>query len=196
MVSVEGIVTKVSLVAPKLVKSVHYCPKTKMQHRHEYRDATSLTGFPTSTVIHTKDPLGNLLELEFGLSVYKNHQRVTLQEMPERAPLGQLPRSVEVILEDDLVDKVKPGDRVQASGIFRALGGTQVQKTITGRFRTVLVCNAIQTVGREVGGLLMTVQDIHNIMQFESEPDVFERLARSLAPSIYGCAKRRRRRCH
>lgn len=124
MISLEGIVTRCSLVRPKMVKSVHYCPTTKLFHQREYRDATmSSTLPPTSSVIPQTDEEDNPLETEFGLCTFRDHQRISIQEMPERAPPGQLPRSTDVILDEDLVDKCKPGDRIQLVGIYRSMGG-------------------------------------------------------------------------
>lgn len=125
MISLEGIVTRCSLVRPKLVTSVHYCAKTRQFLAHDYRDALNSTPNkpPTSSVTPQKDDDGNLLETEYGHCTFRDNQRISIQEMPERSPAGQLPRSTDVILDDDLVDKCKPGDRIQLVGMYRSVGG-------------------------------------------------------------------------
>lgn len=112
LVCVEGIVTRCSLVRPKVVRSVHYCPAKQGHVVRDYRDATCISigleaggrpMLPTNSTYPSKDKDGNPLETEYGLSTYKDHQSVTIQEMPERAPLGQMPRSVSLVFEYDLV---------------------------------------------------------------------------------------------
>uniref|UniRef100_A0A8C5MQG7 DNA replication licensing factor MCM3 n=1 Tax=Leptobrachium leishanense TaxID=445787 RepID=A0A8C5MQG7_9ANUR len=186
LVCVEGIVTKCSLVRPKVVRSVHYCPATKKTIERKYTDMTSLEAFPSSAIYPTKDEENNPLETEYGLSIYKDHQTITIQEMPEKAPAGQLPRSVDIILDDDLVDKVKPGDRVQVIGTYRCLPSKQNGYT-SATFRTILIaCNVMQ-MSKEVSPVF-SAEDLAKIKKFSKghSKDAFEQLARSLAPSIHG----------
>lgn len=185
MVCVEGIVTKCSLVWPKVVRSVHYCPNTKKTLERQYTDLTSLSAFPTSTVYPTKDEEGNPLETEYGLSRFKDHQTFTIQEMPEKAPAGQLPRSVDIIVDNDLVDKCKPGDRINVIGTYRCLPSKRGGFT-SGTFRTVLLANNVQVMSKEVAPSY-TARDVSKIKRFsQSKKDVFSMLANSLAPSIHG----------
>nr|XP_029509707.1 DNA replication licensing factor MCM3 isoform X1 [Oncorhynchus nerka] len=185
MVCVEGIVTKCSLVRPKVVRSVHYCPATKKTMERKYTDMTSLDAFPSSAIYPTKDEENNPLETEFGLSVYKDHQTITVQEMPEKAPAGQLPRSVDIILDNDLVDVVKPGDRVQVIGTYRCLPGKKGGYT-SGTFRTIMMACQVKPMSKEVSPYF-SADDVAKIKLFsKSKMDVFDQLSRSLAPSIHG----------
>lgn len=183
----EGIVTKCSLVRPKVVRSVHYCPATKKTMERSYTDMTSLDPYPSSAMYPTKDEDGNLLETEYGLCSYKDHQTMTIQEMPEKSPAGQLPRSVDVVLDNDLVDKCKPGDRVQILGIYRCLPSKQGGFT-SGTFRTILLANNIVLMNKEVSPHIST-DDVVKCKKFSKQKgDVFELLSKSLAPSIHGHA--------
>ncbi|KAF8272960.1 ATP dependent DNA helicase [Lactarius quietus] len=187
MISLEGIVTRCSLVRPKMLKSVHYCPDSKRFHSREYRDATSSTSNlpPTSSVTPQTDDEGNPLQIEYGLSTFRDHQRISIQEMPERAPAGQLPRSTDVILDDDLVDKCKPGDRIQLVGVYRSVGGGA-----TGTFKTLIIANNIVLLSSKSGGGIaqtpLTDSDIRTINQLAKRKNIFELLSQSLAPSIFG----------
>ncbi|KAK3876246.1 hypothetical protein Pcinc_018948 [Petrolisthes cinctipes] len=147
---------------------------------------TSYDPFPSSAIYPTKDDDGNLLETEYGLCAYKDHQTVSIQEMPEKSPAGQLPFSVDIVLDNDLVDKCKPGDRVQVVGIYRCLPNKQGAFT-SGTFRTILLANNVILMNKEVSPQIST-DDVHKCKKFSKQKnvDVFEMLAKSLAPSIHG----------
>ncbi|OAL06994.1 DNA replication licensing factor MCM3 [Phaeosphaeriaceae sp. SRC1lsM3a] len=189
MVSLEGIVTKTSLVRPKVVKSVHYNENQRKFHYREYRDQTMTTGAASSSVYPTEDGEGNPLITEYGYCVYRDHQTISIQEMPERAPAGQLPRSVDVIMDDDLVDRVKPGDRIQLVGIYRSLGNRNAGSG-SSTFRTLILANNVILLSSKSGGGIAQVNitdtDIRNINKIAKNKRVFEMLSQSLAPSIYG----------
>ncbi|KAF9428281.1 MCM DNA helicase complex subunit [Entomortierella beljakovae] len=190
LVCMEGIVTRCGLVRPKVIHSVHYCPKTELFHDKKYIDGTMMTNeFPTGASYLQMDDDGNPLETEFGMSTYRDHQSISIQEMPERAPAGQLPRSIDVLLDDDLVDKVKPGDRIQVVGVYRTLGARDAKST-SSTFKTVILANYISTFAGKAGNGIaqpnISATDIENIKRISRKKKVFDILSNSLAPSIYG----------
>lgn len=183
-------VTRCSLVRPKVVKSVHYNEVQKLFVWREYKDQTMSVNAPASSSVYpTEDDKGNPLITEYGHCIYRDHQTISIQEMPERAPAGQLPRSVDVIMDDDLVDRVKPGDRIQLVGLYRSLGNRNAGNG-SSTFRTLLIANNVILLSSKAGGGIaqatITDTDIRNINKISKKKNIFELLSQSLAPSIYG----------
>lgn len=188
MVCLDGIVTSCSLVRPKMLRSVHYNEARKQFVMREYYDATMIGGqAPTPINYPTTGLNGEPLTSEFGLSHYRDYQSVTMQELPEKAPAGQLPRSVDIIFDADLVDSVKPGDRVQVVGVYKSLASIY-NGAVPATFRAVMIANNVRMIGKDTHVPVMTTDDVENIKAIARRKDAFELLARSLAPSIYGHA--------
>jgi DNA replication licensing factor MCM4 len=53
--------------------------------------------------------------------LFTDKQHIRLQETPDEIPAGETPHTVTLFAFDDLVDTVRPGDRIEVTGIFRAI---------------------------------------------------------------------------
>lgn len=71
-----------------------------------------------------------------------------MQETPETVPEGETPYTIHICAYEDLVDFVKPGDRVEVIGIYKAMGVRvdSNKRTLKNVYRTYIdVINYIKT---------------------------------------------------
>ncbi|OIR57030.1 MAG: DNA replication licensing factor Mcm3 [Amphiamblys sp. WSBS2006] len=187
MVCVEGIAVSCSLVRPKLERSVHFCESTKKFYAKKYTDNMTLgtSTLPTlGSSYPTDDGKGNRLTTEFGLSDYTDHQTVTLQEIPEKAPPGQLPRSIDVVLEQDLTDSIKPGSRVRVCGVYKPFSPSGF-KAVGSFFKTAVLANTVEELGAQCEEK-MDEKDVQEIQKLAQEKNILSYLSGALANSICG----------
>ena len=56
------------------------------------------------------------LQVNVQQTIYRNYQKITLQESPGSVQAGRLPRHKEVILLHDLIDQARPGEEISIVG--------------------------------------------------------------------------------
>jgi len=188
MVCVEGIVVKAGIKTPKLLQSIHVVKdggEDGVVQSRDHRDATAFVSAPNAGAMPKQDTDGNELEMEIGLSVYKDYQKFSISETPEQAPPGQIPRSVEVICEGDLADQAKVGERIQISGVYRSFPPARAPEWTNGIFPSRIIATSIVPV-KDLVDSPFSPEDIMAIREIGARKDTFELLARSFAPSICG----------
>lgn len=119
-------------------------------------------------------------------TLYRNHQRIVLQESPSKVEPGKMPRSKEVILSGDMVDTVRPGDELTLTGIYRPL----YDLNSNARHCFPVYQTEIDAVHvRRKGDLMLmqiTDEEVKKIRELARSPNIRERMINSIAPSIYG----------
>ncbi|RYP44622.1 hypothetical protein DL768_008943 [Monosporascus sp. mg162] len=120
-------------------------------------------------------------------TVYRNYQKLTLQESPGTVPAGRLPRQREVILLWDLIDKAKPGEEIEVTGIYRNNYDAQLNnRNGFPVFATILEANNVVKAHDQLAGFRLTEEDEQEIRKLSRDPQIVDKIVNSIAPSIYG----------
>ncbi len=120
-------------------------------------------------------------------SRFSNLQRLAVQDPLERLKGSTPTWQLEVWMEDDLVNKVIPGDRIDITGILRI----KPRKNARGKEDKILFTMFFDAVSikpkqKEFSELEISEDDKVIIRDLSKDPVVFDKIAKSLAPSIYG----------
>ncbi len=182
LVQVEGIVTRMHPIRSRMVKAVFRHEKCGAEFEWPPGDETVGDRIEKPSICPVCGEGGGKFILVKEKSRYIDWQKITLQERPEDVPGGQMPRSIEVHLTDDLVDSTRPGDRVTIVGIPRL----EQTSSTSPLYEIYIEANSMRVSEKALEEVTITREDEERIKDLARDPWIRERIIASIAPSIYG----------
>ena len=182
LVQIEGIVRRISEVKPEIVEAVFECQRCGQlliveQDSHIFKKPTVCT----NPACGRQGPF-RLIEDQ---SKFVDWQSVKIQERPERLRGGRMPRSVDCIIRDDIVDRAQAGNRVNITGILKTQQET-TQRGLKTTFRMYIEVNHVELREKEVEEVEISKEDEEEIRKLAAEPFICEKIVSSIAPAIFG----------
>lgn len=184
LIRVCGVVTRRTTVYPQLILTKYDCGNCGFV-LGPYSQENTTKEIRPQLCSQCQSPGPFHLNIE--QTVYRNYQKVTLQESPGSVPPGRLPRSKEVILLNDLVDIVRPGDEIEVTGIYKNKFdyGLNTKQGFP-VFRTIIEANYVFRRDNLYDNFHLTEEDEKAIRQLAKDDRIGEKIIESIAPSIFG----------
>ena len=184
-VKVSGVITRRTGVFPQLKEAYYNCNKCASLIGPVFQHEGAAGGGgekPACPDCHSRDSSPNSEQ-----TIYRNYQRMTLQEAPGKVPPGRVPRYKDVILLGDMIDCARPGEEVEVTGIYAHAfdAGLNVRQGFP-VFSTMLEANYVEVKNDSSKALQLTAEDRERIAELARDPQIVQRIVKSIAPSIYG----------
>ncbi|MBD3210318.1 AAA domain-containing protein [Candidatus Micrarchaeota archaeon] len=119
-------------------------------------------------------------------STFTDIQKVEVQELLERVRGGAPAAHIGLLLEDDIVNTIAPGDNIEVIGVLRLkppIKSRQKQELIYSRYIEI---SSMRSLKRDFEEIEITKEDERRIRELSKKPDITDAVVRSIAPSIYG----------
>ncbi|WP_083258753.1 hypothetical protein [Halodesulfurarchaeum formicicum] len=182
LVSVQGIVRKATSVKPKIERAAFECLRCGTitvvpQADGDFQDPYQCDG------CEREGPFQFLTD--HGETEFVDAQKLRIQESPEGLAGGETPENIDMHIEDDITGEVSPGDHVTATGILR-LDDSDMESTDSRVFDMYLEGVDVVVEDEEFEEMEISDAEREEIIRLSEQPDIYEQLVDSVAPTIYG----------
>jgi len=178
LVTIYGLLIKVSQVYSIPIKAVFQCPRCGETQTLNRESVLHKISRPRCS--HHKNIR---MELVKERTVFNDVQTARIQEKPDELPPGQIPRFIDILLAYPMIDKAYPGDVVKVTGVLdlRKRGGRESYE-----YDFVLRVISIESREKEAMEVVITKKEEEEFRRLAREEGFYDKLIRSIAPSIYG----------
>ncbi|KAJ3435082.1 intein-containing DNA replication licensing factor mcm5 precursor [Anaeramoeba flamelloides] len=122
-------------------------------------------------------------------SKFVDQQTLRVQEPPESVPTGEIPRTVSLSVDRYLVNRVVPGTRIVATGVFSVIQSHRKNNMKSIAVRTPFIkCFGLQVDldGKGRTTKRFSKKEIEKFKELSRTPKVSQLIASSIAPAIFG----------
>lgn len=199
LVSFKGTATRSSQVRPELCEGVFRCRDcgtriANVAQDHKY----------TEPLFCPNDLCSNRTkyDVELNESTFTNWQRINVQEDNEEVPEGSLPRTIDLIVRNELVEHITPGSSLIFTGYTAAIpSGTSLAVNRCAPVLEGVADEKPRRVSKDMDYKIVffcihanvatessdfTETELEIIRKIQSSPGLYEKLYNSLFPTIYG----------
>ena len=194
LVCIEGMITRVGDLIPDIRIATFVCSSCK--HQVEVQRIGNRIDQP-SRCEHCHGQ--NTMQLDPNSCIFNDKQIVKMQEVPDQVPQGETPQSVTMFASEEMFDCVKPGDKVEVTGIYRAfpLRISASRSTVRDVFSTFIdvlhyrrKTDERYSVDEDDSNETQHVEEERRreearLIELSRDEKIYEKLTASIAPSIW-----------
>lgn len=184
LLAIEGLVRTATEVRPKIVSAAFQCQRCGYTF---FKEQTG-TKFEDQNLKCQNQACdrGGPFKLVLTKSKFVDAQKIRVQESPEDLRGGEQPQTLDVELEDDLAGRIFPGDRVIVNGILKSYQRSNPQQGKSTYFDLFHKGISIEMKEQEFEEIEIDPEDEKMILEMSRDPEMYEKIKRSIAPSIFG----------
>jgi DNA replication licensing factor MCM7 len=187
LITVRGIVTRVSDVKPSIKVNAYTCNRCGNEvFQPVYGKSFAPLEECPSSECKSNNAKGQLF-LSTRASKFLPFQEVKIQEMADQVPVGHIPRQLTVHCNGAVTRQINPGDVVDIAGIFMPTPYTGFKAIRAGLLTdTYLECHHITQHKKAYDDIVLAQSTVRHMNELERSGQLYDILARSIAPEIFG----------